>query len=342
MPALYTPRPLVLATAYSELKRLALEQTTLLIGTPGSVSARDVEGSTFLYRQFYDPEGKKKADYLGPASDGETIARADALREQIAATNGLLEQARFLARQGYVRVDVRTGAIVAALANRGLFRAGAVLVGSHAFGALLNELGIASAPYLTEDIDIARGARLILTDGPSFEESLRASAVPLGPILGFDRKAPPTSYKVPGKDRLRVDLLIPGRGREVTVRAVPELAAHAQAMPHLDYLLEDPMEGILLGRESVVPIKIPRPERYACHKMLVSQRRGVTSDKRSKDLNQAAVLFAFLADTDAAALRDAYATAPAKATTKAGAEQVLRLMTAARHERAVDLLNELL
>jgi hypothetical protein len=38
--ALFTPHPLVLETAYSEVKQRALEQTLLLVGTPGSVGSR--------------------------------------------------------------------------------------------------------------------------------------------------------------------------------------------------------------------------------------------------------------------------------------------------------------
>jgi hypothetical protein len=338
MPSLFSPHPLVLETAYSELKRQALEQPSVLVGTPGSVSERDVDGRAFLYRQFYDAEGKKKAEYLGALGEPEAMSRAAALRDQIASTNGLLEQARLLARQGYVRVDARTGAVVAAVANHGLFRGGVVLIGSHAFGALQNDLGIRSAAFLTEDVGIARRTRLELTGTHRFEDVLRESTVPLSPIPGFDRKLPPTSYKTPGRGGLRVDLLMPGRGREVTVRAVPELHAFATALPHLDYLLLDPIDGILLGRESVVPIKLPRPERFAWHKMLVSQLRNTTSEKRTKDVHQAAVLFALLSERDPAALTEAFVDVPLKTKTRAGALQVLRLLEASAYDRAIDLL----
>ena len=67
MGALFSPHPLVLQTAYSELKRRADEQPFLLMGTPGSVSVRTVKGQRFLYRQFYDAVGGKRADYIGAA-----------------------------------------------------------------------------------------------------------------------------------------------------------------------------------------------------------------------------------------------------------------------------------
>src|SRR5450432_3682789 len=106
------------------------------------------------------------------------------------------------------------------LANHGIFRGGALLVGSHAYGALLNELGARAANYFTEDIDIARGEKLkiALPEGGGFEKMLADSTILLNAVPGFDRKSPPTSYKAKGGDRLRVDLLVPIGGDEVKTR----------------------------------------------------------------------------------------------------------------------------
>ena len=145
MLSLFSRHPLLLQTAFSELKRQAMEQPFVLVGTPGSVSVRAVNGRPYLYRQFYDAEGRKAAQYIGASDDGAAARRAEAIREQIALTKALVKDGRLLAERGYVRTDARTAAIVAVLANRGLFRAGAVLVGSHAYGALLNDLGVRAA-----------------------------------------------------------------------------------------------------------------------------------------------------------------------------------------------------
>ena len=80
----------------------------------------------------------------------------------------------------------------------------------------------------------------------------------------------------------------------MTVRRVPELKAHAQAMPHLRALLLRSVDAIVIGREGVVPVRVPRVEAFTWHKVLVSQLRGATSDKRGKDAAQAAVLLAVL------------------------------------------------
>lgn len=340
--SLFTRHPIALQTAYSDLKRQALEQPRVLLGTPGSLGVRQVKGRSFQYRQYYDAQGRKAAEYLGPVDSPETERRVLATRDAIDVANALVRDARLLAQQGYVRADRRTIAILAAIANRGLFRSGAVLVGSHAYGAALSELGIAGPAYTTEDVDIARPAPLSLTlpEGVDFESILAESGIALSPVLGFDRKTPPTSYKARGASRLRVDLLAPVKGNEVRVRAVRELGTHATGLPHLAFLVKDPIDSVVLGREGVVPVKVPRPEALAWHKVLVSQLRASTSEKRPKDLTQAAVLIAALSEDAPDALESGLAELPKSAMRKlkAGAEAVAALLERAGHGRAVEAL----
>jgi len=333
-------------TAYSELKRRSMEQAHSLVGTPGSVGEREVKGRRFYYRQFYDAAGAKAAAYIGPAGQPKGELQAAAIREEIATANALLREARELARVGYARPDSRTGAVLAAAANRALFRAGATVVGSHAYGALLNELGVKAAAYSTQDLDIARGRPLDFEPSAivRFADVLAESTVPLRPVPSLDRRAPPTSYKVSGADGFRVDLLVPARGSQVTTASVPELAAHATALPFLAYLLDDPIDAIVLGRDVVVPIKVPRPEVFAWHKTLVSQLRRETRDKQHKDVNQAAVLFAILAEDTPDAIELAFAALPrgTREKTRRGARVVVRELEAAGHARAVETLRAFL
>lgn len=100
----------------------------------------------------------------------------------------------------------------------------------------------------------------------------------------------------------------------------------------------------MLGRSSVVPVHVPRPERLAWHKMLISELRARTSDKRLKDLEQAAVLFAVLAEREPSALGDAFRDLPSsvRRKTKTAARTVLARLEATRHERAHETLRELL
>ena len=344
MATLFTKQPMALQTAFAELKRQALEQPVVLVGTPGSVVTRTNAGRRFLYRDYYDPTGKKAGDYIGPEQDPAAQSRAAEVREQIAFANHLLEEAALLVQNGYVRVEPRTNAILAALANNLLFRAGAVLVGSHAYGALLNDLGARSAATGTEDVDVARGRPLSLSeDAKSFEEMLQDSRVPLHPVPQLDRRMPPTSFKPPGRDRLRVDLLMPTSGPAVKTLSVPELDAHATALPWLRYLTDETLPGLVIGRSAMIPVNLPRPERLAWHKMLVSQIRHETAEKAPKDLEQAATLVAILAEAAPDSVEAAFAAVPrgARATTKEGGRRVLARLKTTTHEQAVDLIEGL-
>ncbi len=334
----------VLQTSFSEVKRQAVEQPFVLVGTPGSLGVRKVKGRDFYYRQFYDAQGKKAADYVGPAGDTAAQERADAIRDQIATANAISNEVRILAQRGYVRADSRTTAVLAALSNRGIFRGGAVLVGSHAYGALLNELGVRAAAFFTEDVDVARSDPLEVAPDADLEKILAESTVPLVPVPSFERSAPSTSYKTAGRDRLRVDLVAPARGTAVTSRPVPELRAHATALPYLGYLLNAAIDAIVLGRESVVPVNVPRPELFAWHKMLVSQLRTSTSEKRGKDLLQASVIFAVLAEDAPEDLRAAFAALPrtAKGKVRTAAALVLTRLEASGHQRGADRMREII
>ncbi len=110
------------------------------------------------------------------------------------------------------------------------------------------------------------------------------------------------------------------------VLAVRELRTHAMGLPHLRYLVAETVEGLAMGRHGAVPVRIPHPERLALHKMLVSQLRAATSDKRMKDIEQAAVLVAILTEQAPTALAEAFAAVPRSAIekTRRGAAQARR------------------
>ena len=116
------------------------------------------------------------------------------------------------------------------------------------------------------------------------------------------------------------------------------------ALPFLGYLLDDPIDGIALAREIVVPVRVPRPEAFAWHKTLVSQLRGETRDKERKDTAQVAVLFAVLAEDAPDAIAQAFAALPRGARTKArrGAASVVAQLDAAGHARAAETLRSYL
>ena len=57
-------------------------------------------------------------------------------------------------------------------------------------------------------------------------------------------------------------------------------------------------------------VRVPAPERYALHKLIVSQLRSKTSGKPEKDLRQAATLIEALAERFPGAIEDASQSLP--------------------------------
>jgi hypothetical protein len=103
------------------------------------------------------------------------------------------------------------------------------------------------------------------------------------------------------------------------------------------------MPGLVIGRSAMVPVNLPRPERLAWHKMLVSQIRHENSEKAPKDIEQAATLVAILAEVARESLEAAFEAVPrgAREKTKQGARRVLSRLKTTTHERGVELLQPL-
>lgn len=327
MPSLTRPHERALTLLFAELETTAREQDQAFLGTPGTLARRTNEnGTAYWVHRYSDALNRRHETYLGKADDPDIVSRVDALRERIDRTNATIASVRLLARAGFATVDRKAFYTLASLANHGLFRAGALLVGSHAYGALLNALGVNAIPYATEDVDIARREKLAISSVPSFLEMLRATGIEFFAVPSLDRRAPATSFAERGGARLRVDLLVPSKGDDYPTVAVPELKAHAQGLPYLAYLLGASQEVPVLSSHGSVLVRVPVPERYAIHKLIVSQLRTKTSSKPEKDLRQAATLIEALAERFPGAVDDALAAVP-----KSAARHVKRSLDALKH-----------
>lgn len=314
---LYTPHRRALTVLYADLENQALNQREVFTGTAGSVMERkNAAGFRFYARQYYDGEGKKREQYLaGPVGDPQADAAAANVRERILEVKELVPSLRLLGREGFNLADPKTYATLASLHNHGVFAAGGVLIGSHAYGVLLNRLGIRATPYATEDIDIARREALAFEAMPEkgFLEMLKDSGIEFIAVPDLDRKKPPTSFKQRGRSRFHVDLLVPSTGEEFSVVPIPELRAHATGLPYLGYLLAEPQTATLMAREGCCSLRVPLPERFAIHKLIVSRLRTGREAKSEKDVHQACVLCAALAESHPGAIASAVKDVPRRA-----------------------------
>lgn len=139
---------------------------------------------------------------------------------------------------------------------------------------------------------------------------------------------------------MKVDLLVPARpGKFYQPVAVRELGAHATGLPHLEFLIEEPTQSVLLGRERIVPITVPHAGRFCVHKLAVSSLRGGSDPKSQKDVFQAAFLAAAMSRNQDYLLHDAMAWMDKglRAKAKAGARRAIELLKD-QHPEAVDHL----
>jgi hypothetical protein len=295
---------------YQDVKQLARAQTRVLSGTPGTLKHRIQNSKRYWVREYIRVDGRKVDDYVGAeTSVGE--AKIATLRAEMDLAKGLASGSSMLRVLGFQRIERNAAAVLASFFNRGLFHAGLTLVGSHAYGVLLNELGAIAPGYRTLDVDVARAQPLAITlpGGISFMQLLSESGLEFVAVPGMPSHRPSSSFKLPGRESLAVDLLVPGKDAGAVV-AVKELATHAQAIPFLDFLVEDAIEGIVLSPNQVIPVSVPSPERFALHKLFSSQSRKANRDKLRKDLEQAAVLAAIVEEETPGRIRDAFRRVP--------------------------------
>lgn len=302
--------------AYHDLLRsLRDEALRDLRGTPTRVERA---GRGYWYDSFrVGTEVRKR--YIGEDSP-DLAARMQAARDDGATARhrgrDRARLVRLLRAEGFLGLDPTSGSLMAALAGAGVFRLGGTVVGTHAFRLYEGELNLALSleqTAQTDDLDIASFERLSL----ALQD---AAAPPVQQVLADFDFAPVPSLE-PGRTwRWRqtqgsalVEFLTPAFGEE-GLRDLPALGVQAQALHHLNYLIADPIPAAIPYRSGVL-VQIPRPERYAIHKLIVAdRRRAVDRLKSAKDRAQAAFLIAALSrdrpDDLAEAHEDALARGP--------------------------------
>jgi hypothetical protein len=168
------------------------------------------------------------------------------------------------------------GKVLSLLERSGVFLAGGVLIGTLAFKAYANMLGVKwHSELATQDIDIAADNRYTLAL-PRPKKPIRLGQLLFDSGMGFfevpalDRKRPSTAFKIRGRE-LTVDVLTPMLGRE-TRRPVKitDFDTYAQPLRFLGYLFEEIQPAVLLFKHGIM-INVPAPGRFAIHKCVVSQ-----------------------------------------------------------------------
>lgn len=304
---------------------------------PGSFRKRRVGGGEYWYYQYRDLNQQVRQLYCGPV--GGAWDRVVERESEALATTDAEERAALLRAAGFPSVPGGPFRLLAALADAGLFRAGGVMVGTYAFMALGNQLGVVwtGRAALTQDVDIARSVGLavpgVQLDLPEVLEGLQMG---YHPVPKLDPRQPSTSFKFRNQE-LRLDLLTPLRGRRRDPVQIKALGSAAQPLKFLDYLIEHPQPAVLIGRRAL-RVSVPDPSRFAVHKLLIAaERPAAEAAKARKDLQQAVELLNVLCGERPGDVTRAWDTAACRGRNwKKRLQQSLKRVDAVLRERLKD------
>lgn len=309
----YRELPAAAQTAYAELYELVqvAETSRSPAFVTGTVAYKTVKGQRYAYWAFKELDGRKREYYLGP--EGPAITAIENARAGGApALEAVARQAAAAQAQGCTATPPKHYRIVKRLAEYQFFRAGGLLVGTHAFLALGNQLGVAwGGATRTLDLDSAHagpGGNVSVALPADMDANAHDALTSLEhgflPSLGGS-KSLSSLYVSEHEPELRVDFLtVVRRGnREVHAR---NLGVALSPLKFLEYLIERPGQAVLLDRADACLVNLPDPARYGLHKLIVAHERGARHPKHGKDIAQALALIAWHLERAPALLIDAW------------------------------------
>lgn len=294
---LFTDHSLSAQTAYAQLldAAQALELARSVANLRGSFAKKTVKGGVYWYFQYTELSGRLRQFYVGP--DSPAVRELIAQHGEDRPTAALEPLSRSAIALGCASVLTPHFRVIRRLSDYGFFRAGGVLVGTHAFLAFGNMLGVSwGGTSRTQDVDFAHAGKQmaialpanIEIDTPAAIDSLKMGFLPLG---SSDGKVGGT-WLSPRDPDFQLDFITPQhRGGQPYRHA--QLGITLQPLKFMEYLLQDVQQAVLFCADGAVMVSVPHPLRYAMHKLIVAGERGATrAAKASKDLRQSTSLFA--------------------------------------------------
>ena len=323
----YTDSPVAAQTVFVQLLQTVVDATSRrsLAGLAGSFSSRAVKGRTYWYYQYLDAiSGANRQIFLGPDSD-HIRALVVQKSERQTKSEALSRLRRVAVASGLSITPTYHLRLIRQLADYGLFYAGGILIGSHAFAAYANMLGVrwqGIAEDLdfvrTLDVDFAHAGRNLSIALPSNLHvqmkdaigSLEEGFVPL--LSGTGTTG---TWQHPRDPDYQIDFLTPQTDDYGNPFMSEQLGIVLTPLRFMEYSLEDVDQTVLFDRSSAVLVNVPNPARFAVHKLIIAgERKREMRLKAKKDILQAAALLSVLArDREgdlAAAVSDAKSRGP--------------------------------
>ncbi|HVV98293.1 MAG TPA: nucleotidyltransferase domain-containing protein [Rhodanobacteraceae bacterium] len=305
MKPLYESLPLSAQTSYAQLldAAQASEIARSVSSLPGSFARKRVKDNIYWYFQHTDVSGRLRQIYVGPDNE-RTRALVDAHDRHTASAlvQPLVNAAIALGCEPVLLAHFR---VIRRLADYGFFSAGGVLVGTHAFLAYGNMLGVRwGETSRTQDVDFAHAGKQMAIALPGNVQvdahaAIESLAMGFLPVLAIAGRAG-ASYATPSDPDFQLDFLTPLHRGANEPYVHPDLRIMLQPAKFMEYLLEDVQQAALFSAEGVVTVNVPHPARYALHKLIVFAERSATRRvKANKDLRQTAALLSFYKSSSA-------------------------------------------
>jgi hypothetical protein len=280
----------------------------------GHFASRTIKGRKYWYFRYRDLGNVERMAYVGPDSDELRALIQES--KQPSAVPGLRRLAQAAIDLGASSVPGHQFKVIDRLAQFGFFRAGGVLIGTHAFMSYGNMFGIRwVSGDRTQDVDFAHAGRNLAIALPAdipidthgAIESLEQGFIPTMRLSG---KAGAT-YRHPTDAAFQLDFLTTlhrGGDKPFEHRA---LGIVLQPLRFLEYLLEGVTETAIISDLGAVMVSVPAPARYAIHKLIIADERigGASSPKRGKDIEQAREIFVYLRAVRPESLEKAWSSA---------------------------------
>lgn len=290
-------------TAYAQLLESALsaEHMRSVTDISGSFAAKTVRGQKYWYFQYTEPAGNLRQLYVGP--DNDAVRALIQKKTHSSQQENLGPLVRSAAALGCAEILPRHLRVIQRLSEYGFFRAGGVLVGTHAFLAFGNMLGVRwGDASRTQDVDFAHAGKSLSIALPSnftvnTDAAIKSLEMGLLPATSLASKSGAT-YLSPKEPDFRLDFLTTLHRGGAEPYEHPQLGIVLQPLKFMEFSLVDVQQAVLIAGDKAVVVSIPHPARYALHKLIVyGERKGSFAVKSNKDLLQAGFLLSRLKDT---------------------------------------------
>jgi hypothetical protein len=287
--------------AYADLfdSALALSLSSTIAGLNGSFGKKKVHGKNYWYFQYRDIDGKGKQVYVGPESEKLTDLIQTHRASSTEPVQRLAAAAIVLGCEPMIPKHFR---VIRRLSEYGFFKRGGILVGTHAYMAMANMLGI--TPYekmQTQDVDFAHAGRNVSIAMPSnikVETGAAIKSLEMGllPISTVEGKFG-ASYLNPADPAFRVDFLTSKSAHSDQPVYIEGLSIALQPLRFMEFSMVDTLQAAAFCNDGAVIVNIPKPDRFAVHKLIVSsERKSSETAKINKDIRQANVLIQYFMD----------------------------------------------